>query len=75
MQRYKTFIEFYTFLDSDFSTLIENRNSSQCSQVVYAKSNLFKTAGNIDHAYLSLKMSSHDVICVLFVCYSWVGGH
>jgi len=38
MQRYKTFIEFYTFLDSDFSTLIENRNSSQCSQVVYAKS-------------------------------------
>ena len=38
MQRYPTFIEFYTFLDSDFSTLIENRYNFQFSRAVYAKS-------------------------------------
>jgi hypothetical protein len=38
MQRYTTFIEFYTFLDSDFRTLIDNRNSSRFSQAVCAKS-------------------------------------
>ena len=38
MQRYTTFIEFYTFLDSDFSTLTENRNSSLFSQAVCANS-------------------------------------
>ena len=38
MQRYTTFIEIYTFLDSAFSTLIENRNDFQFSQAVCAKS-------------------------------------
>ena len=38
MQRYTTFIELYTFLDKDFSTLIENGNSCQFSQAVCAKS-------------------------------------
>ena len=32
------FFQIYTFLDSDFSTLIENRNNFQFSQVVCAKS-------------------------------------
>jgi hypothetical protein len=38
MQRYTTFIELYTFLDKDFSTLITNGNSFQFSQAVCAKS-------------------------------------
>jgi hypothetical protein len=38
MQRYTTFIEFYTCLDNDFSTLIENGNNFQFSQAVCAKS-------------------------------------
>jgi hypothetical protein len=37
MQRYTTFIEIYTGLDKDFSTLIENGNSFQFSQAVCAK--------------------------------------
>jgi hypothetical protein len=37
MQRYTTFIEFYTGLDKNFSTLIENGNSFQFSQAVCAK--------------------------------------
>jgi len=73
MQRYSPFIEFYTFLDSDFSTLIENRNNFQFSQAVCAKSSskliCFETAGNINHAYFPLKISCHDVIRVLSVCY------
>jgi hypothetical protein len=32
------FFQIYTFLDSDFSTLIENRNNFQFSQAVCAKS-------------------------------------
>ena len=38
MQRYTTFIEIYTCLDKDFSTLIENGNWFQFSQAVCAKS-------------------------------------
>ena len=38
MQRYTTVIEFYTFFDNDFSTLIENVNNFQFSQAVCAKS-------------------------------------
>ena len=38
MQRYSTFIKIYTFLDSGFSALIENRNHFQFSQAVGAKS-------------------------------------
>ena len=38
MQRYTTFIEIYTCLDNDFSTLIENGNNFQFSQAVCAKS-------------------------------------
>jgi hypothetical protein len=38
MQRSKHFFKIYTFLDSDFSTLIENRNNFQFSQAVCAKS-------------------------------------
>ena len=38
MQRYITFIELYTFLDKDFSTLIENGNNFQFSQAVCATS-------------------------------------
>jgi hypothetical protein len=33
-----TFFQIYPFLDSDFSTLIENRNNFQFSQAVCAKS-------------------------------------
>ena len=40
MQRYTTFIEFYTCLDNDFSTLIENGNNFQFSQAVCAKSSV-----------------------------------
>jgi len=38
MQRYTTFIVFYTLLDSDLSTLIENNFYFQFSQAVCAKS-------------------------------------
>ena len=38
LQRYTTFIELYTLLDKNFSTLIENGNSFQFSQAVCAKS-------------------------------------
>ena len=38
LQRYTTFIELYTFLDKDVSTLIENGNSFQFSHAVCAKS-------------------------------------
>ena len=38
MQRYTTFIELYTFLDNDFSTLIGNGINFQFSQAVWAKS-------------------------------------
>ena len=38
MQRYTTFIELYTCLGNDFSTLIENGNTIQFSQAVCAKS-------------------------------------
>ena len=33
-----TFFEIYTFLDSDFNTLIENRNNFQVAQDVCVKS-------------------------------------
>jgi hypothetical protein len=49
-----TFFQIYTFLDSDFSTLIENRNNFQFSRAICAKSSgkliLFKTVGNINPA-------------------------
>ena len=37
MQRYTTFIEFYTCLDNDFNTLIENGNNFQFSQAVFCE--------------------------------------
>jgi hypothetical protein len=37
-RKLQNFIELYTFLDKDFSTLIENGNSCQFSQAVCAKS-------------------------------------
>ena len=59
-----TFLQIYTFSDSDFSTLIENRNNSQFSQTICAKSSgkltLFKTVGNINPAYSPLKISCHS---------------
>ena len=69
MQRSKLFFQIYTFLGSDFSTLIENRNNFQFSQAVCAKFSgkltFFKTAGNINPAYSPLKISCRDVIRVM----------
>ena len=63
------FFQIYTFLDSDFSTLIENRNNFQFSLAVCAKSSgkltLFKTAGNNNPAYSPLKISCRDIIRVI----------
>ena len=58
------FFHIYTFLDSDFSILIENRNNVQCCQYVCVKS--FKTAGNINHGYSPLRISCRDVVRVIF---------
>jgi len=67
----QNFFQIYTFLDSDFSTLIENRNNFQFSQAVCVKSSgkltLFKTVGNINPAYCPLKISCRDVIRVIQV--------
>ena len=56
-------------MDSDFSTLIENRNNFQFSQAVCAKSSgkftCFKTARNINRAYFPLKISCRDVVRVI----------
>ena len=38
MQRHTTFIKFYTFLDSDFSILVEIPNNFQFFQGVFVKS-------------------------------------
>jgi hypothetical protein len=63
------FFQIYTFLDSDFSTLIENRNHFQFSQAVCAKSSgkltLFKTVGNINPTDSPLKISCCYVIRVI----------
>jgi len=61
-----TFFQIYTFLDSDFSILIENRNNFQFSRAICAKSSgkltLFKTVGNINPAYSPLKIFCRDGI-------------
>ena len=59
------FFQIYTFLDSDFSTLIENHNHFQFSQAVCAKSSgkltLFKTVGNINPTDSPLKISCYVI--------------
>ena len=66
---FPVFFQIYTCLDSDFSTLIENRIIFQFSQAVCAKSSgkltCFKTAGNINYAYSPLKISCRDVVGVI----------
>jgi hypothetical protein len=60
------FFQIYTFLDSEFSTLIENRKHFQFSQAVCAKSSgkliLFKTAGNINYL----------ILCRIKICFSYL---
>jgi hypothetical protein len=69
MQRAYCFFHIYTFLDSDLSTLIENRNN-------------FDKTFVWNHGYSPLRISCRDVVCVVsfsfFVCKTvgWVDiGH
>ena len=69
MQRSKLFFSDLHILDSDFSTLIENRNHFQFSQTICVKFSgkltFFITAGNINPAYSPLKISCRNVIRVM----------
>jgi hypothetical protein len=84
------FFQIYTFLDSDFSTLIENHNNFRFSPAVCAKSSGKLTLGNINPAYSPLKISCRDVIrdispflwdkdnhTISLLCSQngWAGGH
>ena len=72
MQRYTTFIEFYTCLDNDFSTLIENGNNFQFSQAFVRNRQVNLTVlnrGKYRSCLFPLKMSCRGVICVLSVYY------
>ena len=83
------FIQIYTFLDSDFSTLIENVNNFLFSQDFCAKSS-GKLTWKINHGYSPLKQFCPNVVrvifsfygdkdnhTILFVCVQngWAGGH
>ena len=83
------FIQIYTFLDSDFSTLIENVNNFLFSQDFCAKSS-GKLTWKINHGYSPLKQFCPNVVrviscfdgdkdnhTILFFCVQngWAGGH
>ena len=80
MQRAYCFFHIYTFLDSDFSTLTENRNNFQFWQDVCVKSWLFPFTNFMSWRrlrpffYFYGDKYNHTIF---FLCVQngWVGGH
>ena len=80
MQRSQLFFQIYTFLDSDFSTLIEYRNNLKLSQDFCAKSLGEHTClkpRKISMMVIPLKkISCRDVVRVIFfLCYGDKDNH